>query len=142
MDAWGRLQYILLMMRFSPWAGGLLFVLHSPTNFTHLPKESPSASSRSTALSNSSSTTLWGPPASGATYSWERNLNAWSNLTGSGTLLVRKLRLCASARRWASFLSTRVDETVTENQTKPNQELFPPITFFLSFLFFSVSRDL
>ena len=117
MGACGDLK-ALLMMRISPSAGGLLSVLRSPTNNTHLPKESLSVSSRSTALSNSSLTTPWGRRASGVTCSWERNRSAWLSLTVSGILLVKKLKRCVSARRWASFRSTRADETAIRTQLR------------------------
>ena len=131
MGACGDLN-TLLMMRFSPSAGGLLSVLRSLTNNTRLLKESLSVSSRSTALSNSSLTTLWGRRASGVTCSWERNRSAWSNLTVSGILLVKKLKRCVSARRWASSRSTRADETaIRPNCVISLFRLFPTTNRFI-----------
>jgi hypothetical protein len=102
---------ILLIVLVSLWVGGSPFGLHSPTNITRLLKESPSASSRSIALFSSSLTTPSGLPVSGATCLWEPNLSAWLNLIASGILSVKKSKPYANARRWASFPSTRADET-------------------------------
>lgn len=69
-------QILLMLLFISPWAGGSLSVLRSPTNSIRLPRGSLSGSSRSTAPFNCSLTTLWGPAVFGATCSWAQNPSA------------------------------------------------------------------